>query len=317
MLDNFFDDQKVAYNIMLNSVKNDKISHAYLIESSDIKYGLEFAIAISKFLLCPIHYTNSSKCDKCIICEQINNGEFIELEFVKPDGKNIKKEQIIKLQENFRYKPVIGNRKIYIIEKAELLNAEAANSLLKFLEEPSEFITAILVTSNIYQVYETIKSRCQILKLKEKKQKLELSSVEKIGNILFENVEEKNIFLENNPADLINSIIEYVLYLDENKNNTIVFKNKNILNMLNDNFNIGLLFKTIILLYKEVLNYKLGAELEYFNDYVDKFDSIISNNTNEKLALKIEKIIDISNKIKFNVNSNLILDKMVMAISEV
>ena len=106
MLDEYIEEQKIIYNTILNSIKNNKISHAYLIENSSIKKGLDFAMAFSKFLLCPNHCSNNKECGNCSQCEQIDNGDFLELEFIRPNGKNIKKEQIIKLQENFRYKPV-------------------------------------------------------------------------------------------------------------------------------------------------------------------------------------------------------------------
>ena len=316
MLDNYQISQKNIYNNLLNSINKNRISHAYLIENSNIIDGLEFALAVSKFLLCPHHFTNNSKCQNCNICEQIDSNDFIEFEIIRPDGKNIKKEQIIKLQENFRYKPVVGNKKIYIIEKAELLNDESANSLLKFLEEPSECITAILVTTNIYQIHETIRSRCQILTMVSNSNS-ELSSIDKLASYLFESEEEMVSFLENNPSEKLENIIDYINYLEKNKTKTIVFKNKIISNMLNDNISIFIFFKLMIIYYKDLLNYLLNEKVDYFNDYIDNIKEIVNENSKESIVKKINIIIDLSVKSGYNANTNLLLDKLVILISEV
>lgn len=316
MLDEYLDQQKIIYDMLLNSIKNNKISHAYLIENSNIKKGLDFAMAFSKFLLCPNHNTNLKKCGNCTQCEQINNGDFLELEFIRPDGKNIKKEQIIKLQENFRYKPIIGKYKIYIIEHAELMNEESTNSLLKFLEEPSESIIAILVTTNMYQIYDTIRSRCQILKMIDNVDTSE-TTLDRISNYLYEDDELKQTFLDNNPTDKIELIINYVDFLEKNGLSSIIFKNKIISNMFNDFFDVNYFFKFIIIFYKDVLNYILIGKVDYFNDYIDTICNISKINNKESISSKLNIIIDLSNKLRYNVNVNLILDKLVISLAEV
>ena len=163
MLDDYKDSQKIIYQTIINSVKKNKLSHAYLIELTDSNNGLDFALAISKFLLCPNHYSNNDNCRDCNICHQVDNNNYIELKIIEPDGNYIKKNQVKELQENFRTESIVNNYKIYIILEAEKMNEEAANSMLKFLEEPNDGIIAILLTSNMYQVYNTIKSRCQVI----------------------------------------------------------------------------------------------------------------------------------------------------------
>ena len=169
MLDTYKDTQKIIYQTIVNSVKKNKLSHAYLIELNDSNSGLDFALAISKFLLCPNHYTSNEKCGDCTICHQVDSENYIELKVIRPDGNFIKKNQIKELQEKFRTESLVNNYKIYIILEAEKFNEEAANSMLKFLEEPNDGVIAILLTNNIYQVYNTIKSRCQILKMRNEK----------------------------------------------------------------------------------------------------------------------------------------------------
>lgn len=73
-------------------------------------------------------------------------------------GANLKE-----LHKEITYTSTELSRKIYLINRVEMLTTSAANSLLKFLEEPDGNTTAILVTENIQRVLGTIQSRCQIL----------------------------------------------------------------------------------------------------------------------------------------------------------
>ena len=312
MLDDYKDSQKIIYQTIINSVKKNKLSHAYLIELTDSNNGLEFALAISKFLLCPNHYSNKDNCKDCNICHQVDDNNYIELKIIQPDGNYIKKNQVKELQENFRTESIVNNYKIYIILEAEKMNDEAANSMLKFLEEPNDGVIAILLTSNMYQVYNTIKSRCQILKMA--KEKLVITeSINKINNYLYANKEVDLEILKEN----INSIIDYYTFLEKNKLKTIIFKNKNILQQIKNNFEIDSFFKLSTLLYKDILNIILNKDLEYFNDYKELLIDIVKLNNQESISQKINLIIDTELNIKYNANQNLLLDKLVILFAEV
>lgn len=93
-----------------------------------------------------------------------NNPDFLSVE---PDGNNIKIQQIRQLQKQIQEKPIISNKKVYIIDDADLMTKEAQNCLLKTLEEPPEFAVIILIGSNENNFLPTIKSRCMILHFKE------------------------------------------------------------------------------------------------------------------------------------------------------
>ena len=99
----------------------------------------------------------------------INDKCYPEIKIINPDGLWIKKEQLDEIQKEFSTKAVFGTKKIYIINEADKMNSSAANSILKFLEEPVPNIIAILVTNNIYQLLDTIISRCQVISLRKNK----------------------------------------------------------------------------------------------------------------------------------------------------
>ena len=223
MLDEFKLDQKVVFKTLINSVKNNKCSHAYLIESNGYSKALDFALAFAKYVLCPNNYTNCNNCVNCTQCQNIDNKEFLELKIIEAEGQWIKKNQLEELQYDFSKKSVLGNKKIYIINGAEKLNVSSSNSLLKFLEEPEEGITAILITNNKYQLLDTIISRCQVLTLNPSKEKMPGNILECLGNNLYNSEEEINNYV-NNEENLvkIEKVIEFDKYYEDNHLNTLL-----------------------------------------------------------------------------------------------
>ncbi len=313
MLDDFSLEQEIVYKTLINSVKNNRYSHAYLIETNGYPKALNLAISFAKYLLCPNNYSNALNCINCHQCENIDKNEFIELKIIDPEGQWIKKSQLEELQLGFSKKSVLGNKKVYIINKAEKLNVASSNSLLKFLEEPEDGIIAILLTENIYQLLSTIVSRCQVLSLKNKLDLGNLSTFEKISHYINNNKEDiQNYISDENNKTKLDKVIEFIKYYEDNKANTLIYINK----LWNDNFkekdDIYSAFTIMLLFYKEILNIKLSRSIEIFTDYVNDLKIIDEKNNLDKITSKINVIMDLREKIKFNINSNLLMDKLII-----
>ena len=116
----------------------------------------EFAKAFAKKILC-LGDIEEKACKSFIEFDSKNNPDFLILE---PENNVIKIEQIRTLMAKSIEKPIIGKRKVYIIDEADFMTREAQNSLLKTLEEPPEYLVIILIVKNESQILTTIKSRC-------------------------------------------------------------------------------------------------------------------------------------------------------------
>ncbi len=147
-------------------IQNKKISHSYLIEISNYDEDMKYVFDFIKMILCGLQYDELSSSNNPII-NQIDHGNYPDIDIIEPDGSTIRKSQMIDLQKEYSNKSLLNNYRFYIIKNAEKLNAASANTMLKFLEEPEDNIIAILLTNNRYSVLDTILSRCQILCLKE------------------------------------------------------------------------------------------------------------------------------------------------------
>ena len=297
MLDNFKEEQKIPYKILMNAIKNNKLSHAYLFETNGYAKKKEFLVAFAKALLCPHHHTSSTDCS---VCDRIDKNIYSELKIIEPDGMWIKKEQLMELQEEFKTKSVESDKKVYIINNVECLNTSSANSILKFLEEPEDNIIAILATDNIHSLLDTIISRCQVITLTRSQSKEDMKVDEKISFYLNEKVEESEII----------DTLDYIYYLETNHLETIIYNKKLVLNKFEDRKKLELFFDIMILFYKDVLNYLIKNENDIFD--IKDIEKIAIKNDINKIQYKINLIMEAKNNLKINANTNLLLDKLVM-----
>lgn len=102
-------------------------------------------------------------CDECSVCRRIDERTYGDVIEVRPDGAFIKIAQTRALAEEAQFRPREGRQRFFLIDEADRLREEAANSLLKTLEEPPDTSTIILITSRPDALLQTIRSRAQRL----------------------------------------------------------------------------------------------------------------------------------------------------------
>ena len=138
-------------------IKSKKYSHSYIFWGTEGIGKKLIAKQMAKSILCLDEQDIDCKCKSCIEFDSSNNPDFQLIEAV--EGK-IKIEQIREMQRKVSEKPIISDKKVYIIDDADTMTTEAQNCLLKTLEEPPEYITIILICTNENNLLTTIKSRC-------------------------------------------------------------------------------------------------------------------------------------------------------------
>ena len=248
----------------------------------------------AKMILC----TSENKyCDKCKSCIEFNTNNNPDFSIIEPDGNSIKIDQIREFQKKVSEKPIISQKKIYIINDSDKMTVEAQNCLLKTLEEPPEFVVIILIGTNENLFLSTIKSRCMILH--------------------FEQIEEKEISK----------------YLQENYQITI--KSKNMLNAFQGSIGKALQLKDKQEQYEKIENLvntlektdKIdlinNAEFLYSNkeektEILDYMEVILMNiaKQSNKYAQTIEIIEKTKKRLQANANYDMNIDNMLFEIWE-
>lgn len=156
-------------------LKNHELAHAYLFVGPTGSGKSEIAKWLALRLFC-LHLQNGEPDLTCPECQRILSGNHPDVVVAKPEGRQIKVDEIRHLKDEFTKSAVEGNRKLFIIHDAEKMTNNAANSLLKFIEEPGPGIYILMLTTNKSAVLPTIRSRTQIIEL-QPLQRAELEQV--------------------------------------------------------------------------------------------------------------------------------------------
>lgn len=189
-----------AITVLKNALLKEKIAHAYLFLNIGpaSEPSKSVARSFAKALNC-LNKTDDS-CKVCSSCLKIDKEIHPDVNWLRPAGKSyqIQIEDIRQLQNQIYLTPYEAKRKVYIIEQADCMNAQAANALLKTLEEPPPSSVLILITNNKERLFSTIVSRCQVLRFPDASYKLEADKniPEEEAHIIktFLNGEEANFF---------------------------------------------------------------------------------------------------------------------------
>ena len=279
--------------ILKKSIEQNKISHSYIFWGTEGIGKKEIAKQFAKKILCLESNKQQCSCKSCIEFDSNNNPDFFLIE--AEEGK-IKIETIRQIQRKIAEKPIISNKKVYIIDDAEVMTTEAQNCLLKTLEEPPEYATIILVTSNENNLLSTIKSRCtrmhfeQIPK-QEIKKYLEINGDLQINDKMLEIAEGsigKVIKLREN-IQIYNNIEEILLNL----------KNKDLIE--------------IIQMSEEI--YKSKEQVKYILEYMNSLVLDIGKR-DIKYIKCIQIIEDTKKRLKANSNYDMCIDNMLFNIWE-
>lgn len=144
-------------NVLINSIKLNKIAHAYIFTGPRGTGKTSTAKIFAKTLNC-LNNSSGVSCDECEMCKTYNeSADIIEIDAASNNGV----EEIRTLRDSVKIAPYNSKYKIYIIDEVHMLSNSAWNAFLKTLEEPPSNVIFILATTEINKIPETVMSRCQ------------------------------------------------------------------------------------------------------------------------------------------------------------
>jgi len=314
--------QPKVVQLLTNSLKKDRLSHAYLFEGEKGTKKYETAQYFAQMLLCT---GEDIPCQSCHNCRRIKNNTHPNVYVIEPIKNSIRKKQIIDLQKEFSKTRVEKGPKIYIIKNIETINTSAANSLLKFLEEPYPGTYAILTTANVNKILPTIISRSQVVQFSSLNKLIVEEDLAESGypsatsrvvsnltNSITEAVEIANneYFLEI--LDLIKDLFNIVAANDESiiiyfeENSSIIYQDKTLSN----------LFLSLLIIYqKDIINYKINdIKNIVFRDEIDTLKIIAQAKTKNRLIEELEKMLSLKSRLNSYINERLAYDNLLLSL---
>ena len=171
--------QPEQFDRFVRILEQNQLNHAYLF--SGFFGSLDMAKFLSKSLFCT-DKVGVLPCEKCRNCMLIEEEEFPDVTMIKPINQIIKTERIRELVGQFSQAGIESKQQVFIIEQAEKMHPNAANSLLKVIEEPQSEAYIFFLTSDEEKILPTIRSRTQIFYFQKQVTRLALQ-LEQVGLI--------------------------------------------------------------------------------------------------------------------------------------
>jgi DNA polymerase III subunit delta' len=159
-----------SITLLQAAVTHDRLAHAYLFHGEDAIGKRLTAFRLAQALNCelPPETNGFDSCGTCRSCRQIEARTHPDFFVIEPDPeqatRQIKIEQVREIEHHIMYRPLIGERKICLIDDADRMTIGAANALLKTLEEPPAHSLFLMISSRPAALPATIRSRCQALR---------------------------------------------------------------------------------------------------------------------------------------------------------
>lgn len=261
---------------------DNKMGHAFLIETNNMAFSYLRIVNLVKKINCPKEFKSNCE-EECNICYLLENNKTLNFITIEPDGFFIKKEQIQNLKTKFSKSAMELKYNVYVIKNPERMNAVAANTLLKFLEEPDSNTICFLLTGRKDNVLSTLVSRCQIYKdldidFQQK------TKYEEIISTIISNIELKNkifsIKIDKSIKELFKEkeeILELFKGLYQNYNLALksIINSKNadnqILDLIINNNSEYMLIEKLKIIKKTIDNLMLNVNIELvFNSFIIK-----------------------------------------------
>lgn len=299
--------QKRAVSILTAHLRSGNLSHAYLLSGREGTGKEYLAKEFSRYILCP--NTKDDECDSCRKFRLEAHPDFIYV-----NGKEgIKIEQIRETIERVELSPVMSGKKVCLISKTENIGIEAANALLKTLEEPPADTIIILTTNSEKRLPQTILSRCQVVKLSEVSEKeilrileseFKKTDIDKVLGLSEGSIgEAKKLLLNADALESKKKLLEDVGRLLESSSLTERFK-------IIENYESKKRLREFFDILGRVV---LESLLQFSNDSnVDRLLIVPDSVSRSRLVALGKKILKIYQNLDYNVSLRIALEEMMI-----
>lgn len=318
---------KDIINYIRNAVREDKVSHAYILNGERGAGKKMLANLFAATLLC--EKGGPDPCNECHSCRQAESGnhpDIIKVTHEKPNSISVDdiREQV---NNTIMIKPYQGPYKVYIIPQADMMTPQAQNALLKTIEEPPEYAVIMLLTENADTLLPTINSRCVMLKLRNIKDTLIKKYLMETMQVPDYKADMCTAFAQGNMGRAImlatsehfneirDEAVQLLKYINEMELSEIVQAVSRITAYkleINDYLDI------IMIWYRDVLLYKATKDMDkvVFKDQIKYIKERAKRSSYEGIELIIESLEKAKARLKANVNFDLVMELLFLTIKE-
>lgn len=317
--------QERVKRVLQNSLRGDKVSHAYIFTGPGGTGRRAMALAFAQAIYCQV--LPDDACGECLDCRKAAHGNHPDIHWLAPDGASIKIEQIRELHKQFAYRSSLSGTKMYIVEEAHKMTVQAANSLLKFLEEPSSRVVAVLITENENALLPTIRSRAQLISFtplnREQMTKVLLSEghspvlVQTAVRLAAGTAAAREIIQGNGFAEVRNVVIQLCQEaLSRLPSALLLLQQQLTKGGLSDK--LPLFLDLIMLWLKDMVQLRLGrSESLVYSDQAAWMSEKAVQYSLDHWTSCLERTVETQKRLRFHTNAQLVLEQLLMELKGV
>ncbi|MFX3673669.1 MAG: DNA polymerase III subunit delta' [Paenisporosarcina sp.] len=306
--------------------QKNRVAHAYLFEGSKGTGKQAVMRSFVKLLLCEQPKQNVS-CETCRGCRRFDSGNHPNFIQIEPDGQDIKKDQILQLIFEMNKTGLEVGRKIYVIHQADRLNASAANTLLKFLEEPEGQVLAILLTEKPHAILPTIRSRTQHLSFpsipRDERMKslveqgLTTSMASTVSMVTNDLEEAFRLGKDEQFAQARKTVLKLIEVAETNVHEAMICVHEDWLPIFKEKVEIELGLDLLLFAYRDLVAVKANPEAACtYPDYMSFYQQRALHVTFEQLSDKIQAILKAKQQLHRNMNRTLLMEQLMLNLQE-
>lgn len=315
--------QDTAKQMLQGGLRRNAISHAYLFNGPSGSGQRQMATAFAQSIFCTRNTEDA--CGECLECRKVEHGNHPDLYYVEPEGASLKIDQIRDLQKIFAYRSGNQNPKIYIIDQADKMTVQAANSMLKFLEEPQVPAVGILITSNKGAVLPTILSRAQEIPFKALNPELVQEMLQKEGyspalvrtaSYLSAGIDSCKSLLDENWFAEIRNVVLQLGRESLSRGDMALISAQQKLFKTGLSEHLELIFDLFHLWFKDMLYVNYGKqENVVFIDQLNILSTIAMTRTTEQWVSYMDLAAECRKKLRYNVNGRLCVEQFLIGLA--
>lgn len=322
--DSFTEQPRVA-DLLAGSLRHDRLAHAYLFAGPKGVGKKTIALHLAKSIFCA--KLPADACGDCVQCRRIEAGNHPDVHYISPDGTSIKIDQVRALQKEMAMRAVESSHKVYVIEHVDKMTVQAANSLLKFLEEPPAGVVALLLTENAHSILPTILSRCQTIPFSPLQPEVIVTKLlaeglakglAQVASQITSNIDEARVLCQSDWFAQLRNVVIQLTQEFKQRNSQALFTIQELF-LKHDRFKEALpLFLDLLILWlRDILYVQASRQSRLINgDQQDVLQGQALIWTKSELLHGIELVMDTRNRIERNANPQLALERLVLQIQE-
>ena len=321
--------QKAIKEHFITAMKEDKISHAYILNGEEGMGKMELAEAFALTLLCEGKEKHSvTPCLSCHACKQVLSHNHPDLIYVSHEPASIGVDDIrSQINDTVAIRPYSSKYKIYIVNEAEKMTGQAQNALLKTIEEPPAYVIILLLTTNQETFLPTILSRCVQMNLKPLRD----------GDIKNYLIQEKKVMEDKAEvyAAFARGNLGKAVHLAESEEFQAVYQTmlallkhlrsmdiaelmETIRKLKEDNLNLHECLDFMQLWYRDVLMFKVTKDMNLLiiKEEYSAINDMSKNSSYQGLEAVLEAIEKARGRLRANVNMELVMELMLLVMKE-